>query len=558
LEPAKTIDIQPWMTAADTSAVMGALATLDREGPAALFVGGCVRDTLMGRDVVDIDIATAHTPDEVVRRLEAAGIGYHTIGIDHGTVAAHGEDRLLEITTLRVDVETHGRHATVAYTDDWSADAARRDFTINALYMDMDGRVFDPLGGMADVDARRVRFIGDASERIHEDALRILRFFRFHAQLDVSVLDPDGLAACRANAALLDNLSGERIRDELFKFLAGPNARDVLGLSSVADVIQKVLPEVARKDAGYWWFEIATIENEHSEPDPLRRLVALIEFYPWRTDEYRDSPGIGARAGSEAIRDDIASVVSRLCLSGRQAARLNDMVVRPRDLAPIGTPATTEEKLEVISLYRSSFGVRRGLPPEAKVIGSEEPGPEEWSHSDALLPMPKIWKLRRLWSRKKQQPEVKTTPEEMRRDVLNAMSEGSFAEYVRQHLRENYPEQMQRIRRHLYELNDEQWRDAVFLNWADFNTDVIETSAVVGGLDFSPDNDWLDLLELPNVVPRPVFPLRGQDVLDLGVPQGPEISRLLGEVEQWWIDGGFVADRKACLAELKRRAGKAR
>jgi len=471
LEPAKTIDIQPWMTDADTRAVMGALAAPDMEGPAALFVGGCVRDTLMGRDVVDIDIATAHPPDEVVRRLETAGIGYHTNGIDHGTVAAHGEDRLLEITTLRVDVETHGRHATVAYTDDWTADAARRDFTINALYMDMDGHVFDPLGGMADVDARRVRFIGDANERIHEDALRILRFFRFHAQLDVSVLDPDGLAACRDNAALLDNLSGERIRDELFKLLVAPGAMRMLDNEAYPEMLQVLFPGLPNVFAGEGLSSLIVIEQDHDRPDPLRRLVAVVENWPWRKQE-----------AAVAIRSEMELMSSRLRLSKSDSRRVVKMIERPRGL----TPERTEVR------------------------------PFVWSHLEALLPTPRMWSLRRRIS------------EEKNRDRRY------FAE--------------------LYVLDDTAWRDAVLLNWAAHAAEVLEASVEGARMKKIPDDAWLDLLKLPERKPRPEYPLQGRDVLDLGVPQGPEISRLLGEVEQWWIDGGFVADRKTCLAELKRRA----
>ncbi len=474
MEPTKTIDIQPWMTAVDTRAVMAALADPNRAGPAALFVGGCVRDTLMGRNVVDIDIATAHPPDEVVRRLDAAGIGYHTIGIDHGTVAAHGESRLLEITTLRVDVETHGRHATVAYTDDWVADAARRDFTINALYMDMDGHVFDPLDGMADVDARRVRFIGDAGERIREDALRILRFYRFHAQLDLPDLNPEGLAACRANVALLDNLSGERIRDEVFKLLVAPGAMWMLEGQAFPEMFGWLFPELPGLHGGLGLVAMAVTERDGDRPDALRRLVSLIEAFPFRT---ADDPG--------DMLEDVRAIARRLRLSGVQEQRMAAMLARPRDLEP-------------------------NWPLES--------GPA-WDHESALLPMPRIFALRR---RMKQDKRID-----------------------------------QSYRGYLYSLDEQAWRDAVLLNWADQFARMMKTPDSVPARH-DPEQRWLDLLELPKREPRPVFPLRGQDALDLGVPQGPEISRLLGEIEAWWIEGGFDADRKACLAELKRRAGKAR
>jgi poly(A) polymerase len=475
LEPAKTIKLQPWMTDADTRAVMGALAAPDLEGPAALFVGGCVRDTLIGRDVVDIDIATAHPPDEVVRRLEAAGIGYHTIGIDHGTVAARGEGRLLEITTLRVDVETHGRHATVAYTDDWAVDAARRDFTINALYMDMDGRVFDPLGGMADVDARRVRFIGDASERIHEDALRILRFYRFHAQLDLRDLDPKGLAACQENAALLDNLSGERIRNELFKMLLSPGANWMLEGEAFPELFDWLFPELPNLRGSHGLFAVSYNEMNCGNTDALRRLVSLIEAFPFR--DVSDLPQWKA---------DAERIAARLRLSGQQARRLITMLERPRDLKP-RWPVEKRPTLD---------------------------------HASVLLPVPfRLSLLGRLRREKK-----------VDRSYL--------------------PE--------LYRLEDQAWCDAVMLNWSDQDARIDDAARTNALARFHFPQDWQDLLDLPKRLPRPVFPLQGKDVLDLGVPQGPEISRSLGEVEKWWIDGGFVADRKACLAELKHRAVMAR
>ena len=204
----------PWLNEADTKAVMDALQA---EGGAARFVGGSVRNALMGEPVSDVDIATTATPEKAKALLEAKGVKVVPTGIDHGTITAVTSTRHFEITTLRVDVATDGRRADVAFTDDWVEDAKRRDFTMNALYCDADGTVHDPLGGLDDLKARRVRFIGDPHERIREDYLRILRFFRFHAWYGKGEPDDAGLRACAEEKEGLRQLSGERVRDELFK-----------------------------------------------------------------------------------------------------------------------------------------------------------------------------------------------------------------------------------------------------------------------------------------------------------------------------------------------------
>src|SRR6202023_1856119 len=182
-----------WLRAGAPAAL---LALLDRDGEEARVVGGAVRNTLLGVPVGDIDIATTATPDEVIRRVEAAGLKAVPTGIEHGTVTVVAAGRPFEVTTLREDVETFGRRAKVAFGRDWRRDAERRDFTINALSASRDGVIYDYVGGLADIAARRVRFIGDAASRISEDYLRILRFFRFHAQYGKGAPDPEGVAAC--------------------------------------------------------------------------------------------------------------------------------------------------------------------------------------------------------------------------------------------------------------------------------------------------------------------------------------------------------------------------
>ncbi|MEM9682546.1 MAG: CCA tRNA nucleotidyltransferase, partial [Pseudomonadota bacterium] len=231
---------QPWMVAPETVAVLDAL---EHAGAEARFVGGCVRDSLIGRQVGDIDIATDAVPERVTEALQAADIRAIPTGIDHGTITAVANGVPFEITTLRRDVETFGRHATVAYTDDWIEDAARRDFTINALSLGRDGTLFDPFGGEADLRAGRIRFVGDARARIQEDVLRLLRFFRFHAYYGRNGLDADGLAACREFATRLSGLSAERIWTELRRLLLAPEPTFVLREMGASDILAEILPE---------------------------------------------------------------------------------------------------------------------------------------------------------------------------------------------------------------------------------------------------------------------------------------------------------------------------
>lgn len=241
---------------------------------AARYVGGAVRDTLLGLDVADIDIATIHAPEEVVTRLERAGIKAIPTGIAHGTVTAVSSGTVVEVTTLRHDVSTDGRHAVVEFTDDWQADAARRDFTINALYADpLTGTIFDYFGGLDDLAARRVRFIGDPYQRIAEDHLRILRFFRFHARFG-DAIDANGLQACIDRANDLMALSRERIAAELLKLLVAPAAVPVLTLMLDHGILKPVLPEIA--DARALAALAAREAAAGVPPDAIRRLATLV------------------------------------------------------------------------------------------------------------------------------------------------------------------------------------------------------------------------------------------------------------------------------------------
>ena len=264
--------LQDWMT---EPAVAAVIAALEAEGGSVRFVGGCVRDALAGHPVGDIDLATPDPPERVTEKLEAAGLKAVPTGIRHGTVTAVADGRPFEVTTLREDVETDGRHAKVAFTDSWEADAARRDLTINAMSLTPDGRLFDPFGGRADLAAGRVRFVGEARLRITEDYLRLLRFFRFHALYGQGPPDPEGLAAALDLAPQLARLSEERVRDELLKLLAAPDPGDLVALMLEKDILAAVLPEAG---TAMPLQALIALEQSHGiGPDGLLRFAALVK-----------------------------------------------------------------------------------------------------------------------------------------------------------------------------------------------------------------------------------------------------------------------------------------
>jgi poly(A) polymerase len=281
MSTAKELARAEWLNHADTRAVMEAL------GNSARFVGGAVRNELLGEPVSDIDIATSETPQRATELLTAKGIKVVPTGIDHGTVTAVTPSRHFEITTLRVDVKTDGRHADVAFTGDWVEDAKRRDFTINALYADADGTVHDPLGtGREDLKAGRVRFIGEAEARIREDYLRILRFFRFHAWYGKGEPDSEGLKAVAALRDGLRQLSGERICDELLKIAAADNAGPAFRQMAAVGILSIVLPEASRLDR---FEKLVDIEaNQLFTSTPLLRLASALDL---------DANGVEALAG---------------------------------------------------------------------------------------------------------------------------------------------------------------------------------------------------------------------------------------------------------------------
>jgi poly(A) polymerase len=319
-------------------------------------VGGAVRDALLGLPAGDIDLATVHPPADARRRIEAAGWKAVPTGIGHGTLTAVSHGARHEVTTLRRDVATDGRRAVVAFTRDWAEDAARRDFTMNALYAHpLSGALSDPTGeGLADLAAGRVRFIGDPLRRIAEDHLRILRFFRFHARFGRGAPDPDALAACALRANDLMALSRERIRDELLKLLVAPRAPETVLLMVDRGILAPVLPEagdlpglerLAQREAA-----------QGLAPDPLRRLAALL-------------PADSAR---------LEAIAGRLRLSNAQKQRLAAMAPRLAD--PPRSPLGRAHAVAELAYWRGAEGAR-----DALLLGQAEPESADLALLDAWV-----------------------------------------------------------------------------------------------------------------------------------------------------------------------------
>ena len=309
-----------WLERPATQAVFTALRAGGYEGRA---VGGAVRNALLGTPVKDTDIATTALPEEVMRLATAAGLKAIPTGLEHGTVTVVSSHVAYEVTTLRKDIETFGRHARVTFTADWAEDARRRDFTMNALYCGADGTVHDPLGGWPDLVARRVRFIGEARERIREDYLRILRFFRFTAEYAAGVPDAEGLAACLAERAGLELLSGERIRAELLRLLTASAAIPAVRVMAEHGLLQDLIGAEPDVDA---LSRLAEIEQALGRaPDAILRLAALAVREP----------------------DDAARLKDRLRLSGAE----HDRLARATPYALALNPQVPDEAVKPL-LYR--------------------------------------------------------------------------------------------------------------------------------------------------------------------------------------------------------------
>ncbi len=296
----------PWLTAPETIELFESLQV---DGATVRFVGGCVRDALANRPVNDLDVATSSPPDVTMELLERAGIRAIPTGIEHGTITAVINGQTYQITTLREDVATDGRRATVTFTNDWFADARRRDFTFNAMTATLQGDVYDPYGGIADLAYGRVRFIGKAVDRITEDYLRILRFFRFQATHGRPPANKDALSACRQLAGNLNTLSGERVRDEMMRIFATVGIADTLLLMRGEGVLEQVLPEAG--DVGRLralvWLTTRAIKLDSVALDPLRNLAASLSV---------DQGTNGADA-----------IATRWKMSGKNRSRLIQMAI---------------------------------------------------------------------------------------------------------------------------------------------------------------------------------------------------------------------------------------
>lgn len=359
---------QPWLTAPATVQVMDALEAAG--GPdCARFVGGCVRNSLMDQPVDDIDIATRLHPEAVVAAIEAAGLRAVPTGIEHGTVTAVAGGVGFEITTLRRDVATDGRNATVAFTDDWCDDAGRRDFRLNALYADRAGNIFDPTGqGLADALAGRVVFVGAPERRIEEDYLRILRFFRFYAWYGRGWPSAAAVEACAALATGMTRLSAERVSKELLKLLAAPDPATAVRTMGGAGVLAQVLPEAHTLEV---FLPMVVLT-----PDPTLRLSALLPPDPETVDaagrRLRLPNAMRARlvlAAGPAVSLDMTDKEARGHIYRLGPQTFHDRVMRARAMAP-------EAGVHLLAL------AEQWTPPRLPVGGRElaklgvEPGPE--------------------------------------------------------------------------------------------------------------------------------------------------------------------------------------
>ena len=413
------MDIKSWIKNPEIKAVLSAIT---KNGKEARFIGGCVRNHLLRKPVHDLDIATQELPQKIISLLNDAGIKAIPTGLKHGTIIAVINHKNFEITTLRRDIQTDGRHAVVQFTEDWEQDAARRDFTINAISVDLEGTIFDYFNGRQDLDTKIIRFVGHAPDRINEDYLRILRYFRLITTLSLNIGDQKELDACIDQVEKLTDLSAERIRSELFKILSSKMEKNIMPMMYEEGVLGVILPHVTFPDR---LRQLARLEANKLQiktiiPDPLRRLAALIET---------DVSGI-------------AEVTNALKLSKIENKRLTNMKKRTSDIC------------------------------------------WDMSHND--------------------------------------------------------------LQRAIFRRGNTTVIDLALLNWADM---LISPSGNIS----EAEEGWFHIISTATkqIGQGPSLPIKGQDVVDLGIPPGRRISRLLNQVEEWWLMNGCVADRKACLNELK-------
>ena len=343
MTPARLPDA-PWLGSGPAARVLG---LLNADGEEARVIGGAVRNALLGVPIGDVDIATTAMPNEVVRRAKAAGIKSVPTGIEHGTVTLVADGQPFEVTTLREDTETFGRKAKVAFGRDWVGDARRRDFTINALSMDLNGVVHDYVGGLADITERRVRFIGDPGQRIEEDYLRILRFFRIHAAFGAGEVDRAGYLACIAARAGLASLSAERMRMEMLKLLVADGAVGAVMAMADGGLLQAIFGGVSY--TGTFAAMIACERDLGLNADAVRRLAAL---------------GV-------AVTEDARRLSTRLRLSNAEAKRLDSMGHRWWRLADM------DNALAKRRLYRLGEAAYRDrlLLAWARAGGNTDPAP---------------------------------------------------------------------------------------------------------------------------------------------------------------------------------------
>lgn len=317
-DPTGKLNPEPWLSDPNTLSVMNALSA---GGADVRYVGGCVRDAIARRPIADIDIGTPEPPEQVMARLKAADIKSIATGIEHGTVTAVSGGRPFEITTLRCDVETDGRRAVIAYTEDWIVDSSRRDFTINALSANRDGDVYDYHDGIADLAHGRIRFVGISEERVQEDYLRILRYFRFYAHFGRPPYDDGAFNACRKHAEKLRGISAERIRHELIRTLRAIEPADAFIMMRNAHVLDVILPEATEIGSlrAASWLASRGVIIDGLKPDAIRRLGALL-----------------------APDCDAKGIAQRLRLSNKETERL----VRMKKFAPLFAAADTMQNIE--------------------------------------------------------------------------------------------------------------------------------------------------------------------------------------------------------------------